>query len=53
MCGVLYSLLGGGVSYVEKLKKSEEGTLNHTIGWEESHEWKIFLEGDFDPAREH
>ena len=53
MCGVWYSLFGGGVSYVEKLKKSEEGTLNDTIGQEESHEWKIFLEGDFDPAREH
>ena len=51
--GILYSLLGGGVSYVEKLKNNEEGTLNDTIGQEESHEWKIFLEGDFDPAREH
>ena len=46
-------MCGGGVSYVEKLKKSEEGTLNDTIGREESYEWKIFLEGDFDPAQEY
>ena len=25
--GILYSLLGGGVPYVEKLEKGEEGTL--------------------------
>ena len=51
--GVLYSLLGGGVSYVEKLEKREEGNLNYTIGRRESHEWKTFLEGDFNPAQEH
>ena len=33
--GILYSLLGGGVSYVEKLEKREEGNLNYTIGWGE------------------
>ena len=29
--GILYSLLGGGVSYDEKLEKGEEGALNDTI----------------------
>ena len=51
--GILYSLLRGGVSYVEKLEKREEGNLNDTIGRGESHEWKTFLEGDFNPAQEH
>ena len=51
--GILYSLLGGGVLYVEKLEKREEGNLNDTIGRGESHEWKRFLEGDFNPAQEH
>ena len=50
---ILYSLLGGGVSYVEKLEKREEENLNDTIGPGESHEWKTFLEGDFNPAQEH
>ena len=50
---ILYSLLEEGVSYVEKLEKHEEGNLNDTIGWGESHEWKTFLEGDFNPAQEH
>ena len=41
------------MSYVEKLEKGKEGFLNGTIGQRESHEWKTFLEGDFNPAREH
>ena len=36
--GILYSLLGGGVLYVEYLEKGEEGTLNDTIGRGKSHE---------------
>ena len=36
--GILYSLLGGGVLYVENLEKVEEGTLNNTIGRGKSHE---------------
>ena len=36
--GILYSLLGGGALYVENLEKGEEGTLNDTIGWGNSHE---------------
>ena len=36
--GILYSLLGGWVLYVENLEKVEEGTLNNTIGWGKSHE---------------
>ena len=35
---ILYSLLGGRVSCVEKLEKGEEGTLNDTIGRGDSHE---------------
>ena len=50
--GILSSLLGGGMSYVEKLEKHEEGNLNDTIGQRESHEWKTFLEGDFNSAQE-
>ena len=51
--GILYNLLRGGVSYVEKKEKGEEGTLNDNIGWGESHEWKTVLEGDCNPAQEH
>ena len=51
--GILYNLLGGGVSYVEKKEKGEEGTLNDTIGRGESHEWKTFLQGYCNPAQEH
>ena len=51
--GILYSLFGGGVLYVEYLEKGEEGTLINAIGREKSHEWKTFLEGDFSPAQEH
>ena len=36
--GILYSLLGGGVLYVENLEKGGEGTLNDTIGRVKSHE---------------
>ena len=36
--GILYSLLGGGVLYVENLEKGEEGTLINTIGQGKSHE---------------
>ena len=35
---ILYSLLGGGVLYVENLEKGEEGTSNDTIGWGNSHD---------------
>ena len=50
---ILYSLLGGGVLYVENLEKGEEGTLNDAIGQGQSHERKTFLEEDFSPARKH
>ena len=36
--GKLYSLLGGGVLYVENLEKGEEGILNDTIGRGKSQE---------------
>ena len=36
--GKLYSLLGGGVLYVENLEKGEEGILNETIARGKSHE---------------
>ena len=36
--GILHSLLGGWVLYVENLEKGEEGTLNDTIGRVKSHE---------------
>ena len=51
--GILYSLLGGRVLYVENLEKGEEETLNDTIGQGKPHEWKTFLEGDFSPTQEH
>ena len=35
---ILYSLLGGGVLYVENLEKGEEGILNDTIGRGKSQE---------------
>ena len=36
--GILYSLLGGRVLYVENLEKGEEETLNDTIGRGKPHE---------------
>ena len=36
--GILYSLRGGGMLYVENLEKGEEGILNDTIGRGKSHE---------------
>ena len=52
--GILYSILGRrGVICRKKMDKGDGGTLNSTIGWGDSHEWKKFLDGDFNPVREH